>query len=110
MVCYPESSCGVKIINNIVKIEGGHNAIMVDSDHGDPLIQGNQVGPGVSHGGIDFKRSLGMMVKQNIVNCSVSVVVNGQAYPGCSATSFWTEQDDSTYTETGTYEQNVSYG
>jgi hypothetical protein len=110
MVCYPESSCGVKIINNVVKLEGGHNAIMVDSDHGNPLIQGNLVGPGVTHGGIDFKRSLGMMVKQNSVNCSVSVVVNGQTYPGCSATSFWTEQDDSTYTETGTYEQNVSYG
>lgn len=110
MVCYPENSCGVKIINNTVKIEGGHNAIMVDSDHGNALIQGNQVGPGVTHGGIDFKRSLGMMVKQNSVNCSVSVVVNGKTYPGCSATSFWTEQDDSTYTETGTYEQNVSYG
>lgn len=110
MVCYPESSCGVKIINNRVTIEGGHNSIMVDSDHGNPLIQGNQVGPGVSHGGVDVKRSLGTMVKQNSVNCSLSVVVNGQTYPGCNATSFWTEQDDSTYTETGTYEENVSYG
>jgi hypothetical protein len=112
MVCYPETSsgCGVKILNNIVKLEGGHNSIMVDSDHGNPLIQGNQVGPGISHGGIDFKRVLGMMVKQNAVDCSTSVVVNGQTYPGCSATSFWTEQDDSGYTETGTYEQNVVYG
>ena len=110
MVCYPESACGVKIINNKVAIEGGHNSIMVDSDHGSPLIQGNQVGPGVSHGGVDVKRSLAAMVKENSVNCSVSVVVNGQTYPGCSATSFWTEQDDSTYTETGTYERNISYG
>jgi hypothetical protein len=110
MVCYPKSSCGTKILNNTVKIEGGHNSIMVDSDLGSPLIQGNKVGPGISHGGIDVKRSVGAMVKQNTVNCSVSVVVNGQTYPGCNATSFWTEQDDATFTETGTYEQNISYG
>jgi hypothetical protein len=110
-VGYPYASEGVKILNNIVKIEGGHNAIMVDGDLGNPLIQGNQVGPGISHGGIDFKRSTGMLVKHNIVNCSTSVVVNGQTYPGCSATSFYTENEtDATFTETGTYEQNVSYG
>jgi len=110
MVCYPKSTCGTKILNNTVKIEGGHNSIMVDSDLGSPLIQGNKVGPGIAHGGIDVKRSVGTMVKQNTVNCSTSVVVNGQTYPGCNATSFWTEQDDATFTETGTYEQNVSYG
>jgi hypothetical protein len=110
MVCYPKSACGTKILNNTVKIEGGHNSIMVDSDLGSPLIQGNKVGPGIAHGGIDVKRSVGAMVKQNTVNCSTSVVVNGQTYPGCNATSFWTEQDDATFTETGTYEQNISYG
>src|ERR1051326_3182390 len=110
MVWYPKSACGTKILNNTVKIEGGHNSIMVDSDLGSPLIQGNKVGPGIAHGGIDVKRSVGAMVKQNTVNCSTSVVVNGQTYPGCNATSFWTEQDDATFTETGTYEQNISYG
>src|ERR1041385_2970072 len=56
MVCYPKSACGTKILNNTVRIEGGHNSIMVDSDLGSPLIQGNHVGPGIAHGGIDFKR------------------------------------------------------
>jgi len=110
MVCYPITSCGVKIINNTVKLEGGHNAIMVDSDTGNPLIQGNQVGPGCSHNCIDFKRSTGVLHKQNTINCSGSVTVNGQTYPACNGNAFYTEQDSSTFTETGTYEQNVVYG
>jgi Abnormal spindle-like microcephaly-assoc'd, ASPM-SPD-2-Hydin len=109
-VGYPNASYGAKILNNIVKVEGGHNAVMVDMDLGNPIIQGNQVGPGCSHGCIDFKRSVGMLVKDNIVNCSVSVTVNGQTYPGCNATSLYTEQDDTSYVETGTYEHNVVYG
>jgi hypothetical protein len=44
------------------------------------------------------------------VNCSTSVAVNGQTYPGCNGNAFYTEQDDTGYTETGTYVQNVAYG
>jgi hypothetical protein len=109
-VGYPVAAYGVKIINNTVSVEGGHNAIMVDQDRGSPLIQGNQVGPGCSHHCIDFKRSSGILIKQNTGNCSGTVTVNGQSYPACNANNFYTEQADSTFTETGTYEQNVIYG
>jgi hypothetical protein len=103
-------SYGAKVINNIVKIEGGHNAIMVDGDSGSPVIQGNQVGPGCSHNCVDFKRSTGMVIAKNIVNCSTSVTVNGQTYPGCNGNAFYTQQDDTTYTETGIYQENVVSG
>ena len=112
MVCYSGGpvSCGVKIINNTVSLEGGHNAIMVDSDTGNPLVQGNTVGPGCSHNCMDFKRSIGVLYKQNTVNCSGTVTVNGQNYPACVGNAFYTEQDSSSFTESGTYEQNVAYG
>ena len=45
-VGYPRGNYAVKILNNTVQIEGGHNALMVDGDLANPLIQGNQVGPG----------------------------------------------------------------
>jgi hypothetical protein len=109
-VAYPFGSYGAKILNNIVKIEGGHNAIVVDQDGGSPVIQGNQVGPGCSHNCIDFKRSTGALFKQNTVNCSTSVAVNGQTYPGCNGNAFYAEQDSSGYTQTGTYDNNVVYG
>lgn len=109
-VGYPTGSYGAKIINNTVNVEGGHNAIMVDQDTGNPLIQGNDVGPGCSHNCVDFKRSTGAVFKQNTVNCSTSVVVNGETYPGCNGNAFYAEQDSSGYTQTGTYEQNVVYG
>ena len=108
-VGYPTAAYGAKILNNTVMVEGGHNAIMIDKDTGNPVIQGNQVGPGCSHNCIDFKRATGMLVSKNIVNCSTSVTVNGSTYPGCNANALYTEQDD-TFTETGTYEQNVAYG
>jgi hypothetical protein len=110
MVCYPVSNCGVKILNNTVQNEGGHNALMVDSDTGNPLVQGNQVGPGCSHNCFDFKRSTGMLYKQNTANCSGTLTVNGQSYPACNGNAFYTEQDSYTWTETGTYDQNVAYG
>lgn len=106
----PNGAYGTKILNNTVSVEGGHNSIMIDKDKGSPSIQGNRVGPGCTHGCIDFKRSIGMLVKDNIVNCSVSVTVNGQTYPGCNATSLYTEQDDTSFVETGTYVRNVVYG
>ena len=109
-VGYPVGNYGSKIVNNIVKIEGGHNAIMTDQDTGSPLIEGNQVGPGCSHHCIDFKRSTGMMIKRNTGNCSGTVTVNGQTYPACNANNFYTEQGNSSFTETGTYEENVMYG
>jgi len=109
-VGYPVGNYGSKIINNIVKIEGGHNAIMTDQDTGSPLIEGNQVGPGCSHHCIDFKRSTGMLIKRNTGNCSGTVTVNGQTYPACNANNFYTEQGNSSFTETGTYEENVIYG
>lgn len=102
-------SYGAKILNNIVTIEGGHNSIMIDKDMGSPAIQGNQVGPGCSHNCIDFKRATGMLVSKNIVNCSTSITVNGSTFPACNANALYTEQDD-TFTETGTYEENVAYG
>jgi hypothetical protein len=108
-VGYPVASYGAKVLNNIVKVEGGHNAIMVDQDLANPVIKGNHVGPGCSHNCIDFKRSTGMVVKQNIVNCSASVTVNGQTYPGCNGNAFYSEQD-AAFMETVTYEQNVAYG
>ena len=107
---YPFGAYGAKILNNIVKIEGGHNAVMVDQDSGSPTIQGNKVGPGCSHNCFDFKRTTGALFKQNTVNCSTSVTVNGQTYPGCNGNAFYAEQDSSGYTQTGTYEQNVVYG
>jgi len=109
-VGYPVGNYGSKIINNIVKIEGGHNAIMTDQDTGSPLIEGNKVGPGCSHHCIDFKRSTGMLIKRNTGNCSGTVTVNGQTYPACNANNFYTEQGNSSFTETGTYEENVIYG
>jgi hypothetical protein len=109
-VGYPVGNYGSKIINNIIKIEGGHNAIMTDQDTGSPLIEGNKVGPGCSHHCIDFKRSTGMMIKRNTGNCSGTVTVNGQTYPACNANNFYTEQGNSSFTETGTYEENVIYG
>ncbi len=108
-VGYPVGSYGVKVLNNVVKVEGGHNALMVDQDLANPLIKGNQVGPGCSHNCIDFKRSTGMLVSNNITNCSTSVTVNGSTYPGCNGNSFYTENVES-FTETGTYEENVAYG
>lgn len=108
-VGYPVGAYGAKILNNTVAIEGGHNSIMIDKDTGSPSIRGNHVGPGCSHNCIDFKRATGMMVSKNIVNCSTSVTVNGSTYPGCNANALYTEQDD-TFTETGTYEENVAYG
>jgi hypothetical protein len=109
-VAYPNGVYGAKILNNTVKLEGGHNAIVVDQDSGSPVVQGNKVGPGCSHNCIDFKRSTGAMFKQNIVNCSTSAVVNGQTYPACNGNAFYAEQDSSGYTQTGTYEENVAYG
>ncbi|HEX2327524.1 MAG TPA: choice-of-anchor D domain-containing protein [Candidatus Angelobacter sp.] len=109
-VAYPNGVYGAKILNNTVKLEGGHNAIVVDQDSGSPRVEGNKVGPGCSHNCIDFKRSTGAMFKKNIVNCASSAVVNGQTYPGCNGNAFYAEQDSSTYTQTGTYEQNVAYG
>jgi hypothetical protein len=109
-VAYPNGVYGAKILNNTVKLEGGHNAIVVDQDSGSPVVQGNKVGPGCSHNCIDFKRSTGALFKQNIVNCSASAVVNGQTYPACNGNAFYAEQDSSGYTQTGTYEENVAYG
>ena len=109
-VAYPSGAYGAKILNNTVKLEGGHNAVVVDQDSGSPVVQGNKVGPGCSHNCIDFKRSTGALFKQNIVNCSTSAVVNGQTYPACNGNAFYAEQDSSGYTQTGTYEENVAYG
>jgi hypothetical protein len=109
-VAYPNGAYGAKILNNTVKLEGGHNAVVVDQDSGSPVVQGNKVGPGCSHNCIDFKRSTGALFKQNIVNCSTSAVVNGQSYPACNGNAFYAEQDSSGYTQTGTYEENVAYG
>jgi hypothetical protein len=83
---------------------------MTDQDTGSPLIEGNQVGPGCSHHCIDFKRSTGMLIKGNTGNCSGTVTVNGQTYPACNANNFYTEQGNSSFTETGTFEENVIYG
>jgi hypothetical protein len=109
-VGYPNGPYGAKILNNTVQIEGGHNALMVDQDSASPVIQGNHIGPGCSHNCVDFKRSIGAMFKQNTVNCSTSVVVNGQTYPGCNGNAFYAEQDSAGYTQTGTYQENVVYG
>jgi hypothetical protein len=109
-VAYPNGVYGAKILNNVVKLEGGHNSIVVDQDSGSPVVQGNKVGPGCSHNCIDFKRSTGALFKQNIVNCSTSAVVNGQTYPACNGNAFYAEQDSTGYTQTGTYEENVAYG
>ena len=109
-VAYPNGAYGAKILNNTVKLEGGHNAVVVDQDSGSPVVEGNNVGPGCSHNCIDFKRSTGALFKQNIVNCSTSAVVNGQTYPACNGNAFYAEQDSSGYTQTGTYEENVAYG
>jgi HYDIN/CFA65/VesB family protein len=109
-VAYPNGVYGAKILNNVVKLEGGHNSIVVDQDSGSPVVEGNKVGPGCSHNCIDFKRSTGALFKQNIVNCSTAAVVNGQTYPACNGNAFYAEQDSSGYTQTGTYEENVAYG
>jgi HYDIN/CFA65/VesB family protein len=108
-VGYPVAAYGVKILDNTVAIEGGHNAVMVDKDTGSPVIEGNRVGPGCTHNCIDFKRVTGMLARKNVVNCSSSITVNGSTYPGCNANALYTEQDD-TFTETATYEENVAYG
>lgn len=108
-VGYPAGAYGAKILNNTVTIEGGHNSIMIDKDTDSPTIQGNHVGPGCTHNCIDFKRATGMLIAKNVVNCSTSVTVNGTTYPGCNANALYTEQDD-TFTETGTYEENIVYG
>lgn len=107
---YPNGSYGSKIINNTVNHIGGHNAVMVDNDRGSPSVKANKIGPGCSHNCLDFKRSQGMMIKQNIIDCSGTVGLNGRTYPSCNGNAYYAQQDDSGYTLTGTYEQNVAYG
>src|SRR5439155_15425767 len=97
------------ILNNIVQVEGGHNAIMVDDDTGSPVIQGNTVGPGCSHNCIDLKRSIGATIANNTVHCRGAVTVNGQSYGACNNNAFYTEHGE-TFTETVTYKQNIAYG
>jgi Bacterial Ig domain len=46
---------GVKFVDNTVKWTGGHNCVQVHYDTGAVLVQGNKVGPGCVHGGIDLK-------------------------------------------------------
>jgi hypothetical protein len=103
------SASGVKILNNTIKIIGGHNAIMVDGDTGGPVVQGNSVGPGCSHNCIDVKASVGVVEAQNTVNCIGTVTVNGQAYPSCNGNALFLLQHPA-FTMTATFEQNVVYG
>ncbi len=103
------SKSGIKILNNTVKITGGHNSIMVDGDTGGPIIRGNSVGPGCSHNCIDFKASVGVVVAKNTVNCMGTVTVNGQSYPSCNGNGIFALQHPS-FTLTATFEQNVDYG
>jgi hypothetical protein len=107
---YPNGSYGSKISNNMVNYIGGHNSVMVDNDRGNPSVTGNKIGPGCSHNCFDFKRSQGMTVKRNIINCSGTVNINGRTYPSCNGNAYYAQQDDSGYTLTGTFEQNVAYG
>jgi hypothetical protein len=46
---------GVNFLNNVVQWTGGHNCLQVHFDTGTVLVQGNVVGPGCVHGGIDLK-------------------------------------------------------
>lgn len=57
---------GVKFLNNVVKWTGGHNCIQVHYDTGAVVVQGNKVGPGCVHGGIDLKGA-GSAANQAIV-------------------------------------------
>jgi Bacterial Ig domain len=57
---------GVEFLNNVVKWTGGHNCVEVHYDTGRVLVQGNTVGPGCVHGGIDLKGT-GSATNQAIV-------------------------------------------
>ena len=102
-----------QILNNTVYQEGGHNAIMVDGAAGNsdgPVVSGNVVGPGCSHNCYDYKRSQHVLFSHNTANCQGTVTVNGQSYAACNANAFYTEQDDSGYTDSATYQFNIANG
>ena len=61
---------GVAFLNNVVKWTGGHNCLEVHYDTGAVRVQGNRVGPGCVHGGIDLK-GVGSAVNAAIVESNI---------------------------------------
>jgi hypothetical protein len=57
---------GVNFVNNIVQWTGGHNCLEVHFDTGPVLVQGNMVGPGCVHAGVDLKGA-GSLTNQAII-------------------------------------------
>jgi hypothetical protein len=83
----------------------------VDQDQGNPLIQGNIIGPGCSHNCLDWKRSSTMLVKNNFINCSGTVTINGQSYPACNGNPYYAANaNESPIATIGTFAQNIAYG
>jgi Bacterial Ig domain len=82
---------GVNFVNNIVQWTGGHNCLEVHFDTGPVLVQGNMVGPGCVHGGVDLKGagSLGNQatIKGNTCDGGQSSGLVGSAGTPC----FYTE-------------------
>jgi hypothetical protein len=103
------SQSHIQILNNVVKVTGGHNSIMIDGDTGGLVIQGNSVGPGCSHNCIDFKQGVTATISSNNINCKGNVVVNGQSYVSCNGNALSNLQQVS-YGTYDLFERNVVYG
>ena len=103
-------SDGTKILNNVVKYTGGHNAVMIHGDGGSPEIGFNQVGPGCVHNCIDTKAVVNEVIHDNTVYCAPATYpINGQTAASCSGNGFYTENTQIA-SESVTYQQNVAFG
>ena len=111
------STDAVKILNNIVKWAGGHNALQVHGDLGGGLIQGNTVGPGCAHGCIDVKMVGNspntFQILSNTGTCGYGSNLCGcQANGTCASNltpAFYTQNTVNGVTENVLYQLNVAY-
>jgi hypothetical protein len=113
---------GVHFLNNIVQWMGGHNCVEVHYDTGAVLVQGNVVGPGCVHGGIDVK-GVGnaaasppvlAQILSNTSTCGYSRTLCGcqQSGGNCSSNmtpAFYTHNEVTTASENVIYQENVAY-
>ncbi|GEM_PF-1283377 len=112
---------GVHFLNNIVKWMGGHNCVQVHYDTGAVLVQGNTVGPGCVHGGIDVKGvgnstaspAIVAQILSNTASCGYNENLCGCQNGGNCASNqtpaFYTHNEVTTAAEDIIYQENVAY-
>jgi hypothetical protein len=89
---------GISFVNNVVKWTGGHNCLEVHYDTGPTLVQGNMVGPGCVHGGIDLKGA-GSLANQAIIRANTCDGGQSSGLAGGAGTPcFYTENAVNPYT------------